>query len=165
MHIRRNWFWDSACRWSSKYCHRFSQDRKSERGWENLAWAWSAWALFSPGRSLGSCTARPLTIINISARQPDSAAASTMRESFGSMGRRAIFRPTAVNLPRPETAPSSSSKRRPSLTILPSGGSTKGNFSASPRPSSNIFSSTAARLVRSSSGSVNSGRAVKSDSS
>lgn len=52
----------------------------------------------------------------------------------------------------------------PSRIARESGGSTKGNFSMSPRPSAVICRMTAARLVRRISGSVNSGRDWKSSS-
>ncbi|MNG11122.1 hypothetical protein D3C84_946340 [compost metagenome] len=62
------------------------------------------------------------------------------------------------------TAESSCSRLKPSLMALPSGGSINGKSVISPRRRWSICKITAARLVRRISGSVNSGRPIKSSS-
>ena len=95
---------------------------------------------------------------------PSRAASTIIRPIRGSTGSWASCRPTTVRAPLSSSAPSSSSRAMPSRTLRRSGGSTNGKSSMSPSRSEAICSSTEARLVRRTSGSVNSGRPAKSSS-
>ncbi len=124
----------------------------------SAAWRWSA------GRSRGSWIDRAAATTITSREHPNASAASTIRPSRGSTGRRARRRPSLVSRPS-ASAPSSSSSSTPSRIERASGGSMNGNAATSPRPSAVICRMTDARLVRRISGSVNSGRAAKSSAS
>ena len=91
------------------------------------------------------------------------------RASRMSRGIRAMFRPSLVSLrrvsPSPaRRAPTSSSKARPSRMLRESGGSRKGKDSISPKSRAAICKITEASPVRWISGSVNSGRELRSSS-
>ena len=117
-------------------------------------------------------------MISISARQSNTSPASSIRAKRGSMGILAICWPILVRLPfcaRPflarvlvkdcsSNAPSSMSSLRPSLTNRKSGGVIKSNDCTSPSCSRSICKITDAKFVRRISGSVNSGRLLKSSS-
>ena len=77
----------------------------------------------------------------------------SMRASRGSTGSRAIVRPTFVRRSS-SSAPSSCRPRTASFTARGSGGSMKGKRDTSPSRNARICSTTEARFVRVSSGSV-----------
>jgi len=126
-------------------------------GWSNSACASSAAARWSSGRSRGSCADKADTTINASANAPVRAASISTRASRGSTGSRAIVRPISVSLSSAR-ASSSCSSRTASRTARGSGGSMNPNVSTSPNRNARMVNTTAAKLVRLSSGSVYAGR-------
>ena len=123
----------------------------------------------SLGRSRTSGTVSPATITCTWRNAPLRAPSMSIRPSRGSTGIRASRRPVRVSRTRSWRrrgliAPSSCSTRRPSLIWDATGASTNGKFSISPSPAWAIWRMTVARLVRRISGSVNSGRELKSSS-
>ena len=108
-------------------------------------------------------------ITSISRTQPYCLAANTIRANRGSNGKRESCRPISVSLGFSRFLPgsmalSSSSKFKPSLTKRSSGFCTNGKSRISPRRNADICKITAAKFVRSISGSVYSGRCKKSSS-
>ena len=139
----------------------------------------SASARTSAGRSRGSWMVRAAASTIISLAQLRRPPSMIMRARRGSTGNAAMARPMAVRvalLPRPlrgargrsVSAPSSRSRFTPSLMARDAGGCTNGKREMSPgsrtTPIAIICRMTAARLVRRISGSVNSGRELKSSS-
>ncbi len=88
----------------------------------------------------------------------------SMRAKRGSIGSRAISRPSLVSRREAVTARSSVSSSNAALTPRLSGMVRNGNSSMSPKPSASICRITDASEVRRISGSVYSGRARKSSS-
>ena len=86
-----------------------SRVRKSDRGWTKRRWARSAFSSSSAGRSRGSWTEMAAAITRTSSRAPSFRACSTMRDTAGEIGMRAMSRPMGVSRRSPSIAPNSSS--------------------------------------------------------
>ena len=90
--------WPPLASW--KRSHRASRVKKSECGWRKAAWARSASAVRSAGRSRGSGRLSAAAMTLISRRQPSRRASISMRDRRGSSGMRAIRRPVSVSSTR-----------------------------------------------------------------
>ncbi len=88
---------------------QLESDRKSERSSWKRACARSAASARSKGRSRGSSTSSTAAMTSTSARQFSRSAASIIRATRGSMGKRASRRPIGVSSFASSTAPSSAS--------------------------------------------------------
>ena len=145
--------------------HTLSSEKKSLFGSLNHWCARSAASRASNGRSRGSGTESADAITSTSARTPILRPSTSMRPIRGSTGIRDNSRPIGVSSAASSSAPSSCNSAVPSAIARLDGGSMNGNSCTRPSPSEASRRITPASEERRISGSVNSGRALKSSSS